>query len=127
MQLHEIQNKSPSWQLVEATGIKTPSIHIEHLEDLIFNSGYAGALAALDYVESLRVMLAEGTGTTTQLTVKWDGSPAIICGIDPSDSKFFVGTKSVFAKGEPKRCKKAADIDKWYSAQPELAAKLLAT
>ena len=125
MQLHEIQNKSPSWQLVEATGIKTPSIHIEHLEDLIFNSGYAGALAALDYVESLRVMLAEGTGTTTQLTVKWDGSPAIICGIDPSDSKFFVGTKSVFAKGEPKRCKNAADIDKWYAPQPELAAKLL--
>jgi hypothetical protein len=97
------------------------------LEDLIFNSGYAGAHAALDYVESLRVMLAEGTGTTTQLTVKWDGSPAIICGIDPSDSKFFVGTKSVFAKGEPKRCKKAADIDNWYSAQPELAAKLLAS
>ena len=125
MQLHEIQNKSPSWQLVEATGIKTPSIHIEHLEDLIFNSGYVGAQAALNYVESLRAMLAEGTGTTTQLTVKWDGAPAIICGIDPSDSKFFIGTKSVFAKGEPKRCKNAADIDKWYSAQPELATKLL--
>ena len=45
----------------------------EHLEDLIFNSGYAGAQAALDYVESLRQMLAEGTGTTTKLTVKWDG------------------------------------------------------
>ena len=125
MQLHEIQNKSPSWQLVEATGIKTPSIHIEHLEDLIFNSGYVGAQAALNYVESLRAMLAEGTGATTQLTVKWDGAPAIICGIDPSDSKFFIGTKSVFAKGEPKRCKNAADIDKWYSAQPELATKLL--
>jgi len=104
---------------------KALSMHIEHLEDLIFNSGYAGALAALDYVESLRAMLAEGTGTTTQLTVKWDGAPAIICGIDPSDSKFFIGTKSVFAKGEPKRCKNAADIDKWYSAQPELATKLL--
>ena len=127
MKLFEIKKQTPQWLLAEATGIKTPSIHIEHLEDLIFNSGYAGAHAALDYVESLRVMLAEGTGTTTQLTVKWDGSPAIICGIDPSDSKFFVGTKSVFAKGEPKRCKKAADIDNWYSAQPELAAKLLAS
>ena len=123
MQLHEIQNKSPSWMLVES---KALSMHIEHLEDLIFNSGYVGAQAALNYVESLRAMLAEGTGTTTQLTVKWDGAPAIICGIDPSDSKFFVGTKSVFAKGEPKRCKNAADIEKWYAPQPELAAKLTA-
>ena len=126
MKLFEIKKQTPQWLLAEAvTGAKAVNPHLEHLEDLIFNSGYAGALAALDYVESLRVMLAEGTGTTTQLTVKWDGAPAIICGIDPSDSKFFIGTKSVFAKGEPKRCKTAADIDKWYSAQPELATKLL--
>jgi len=96
----------------------------EHLEDLIFNSGYAGAQAALDYVESLRQMLAEGTGTTTKLTVKWDGSPAIVCGIDPDDGKFFVGTKSVFSKGEPKRCKSEKDIEKWYGDKPELAANL---
>jgi hypothetical protein len=125
MKLFEIKKQTPQWLLAEAAGAKAVNPHLEHLEDLIFNSGYAGALAALDYVESLRAMLAEGTGTTTQLTVKWDGAPAIICGIDPSDSKFFIGTKSVFAKGEPKRCKNAADIDKWYSAQPELATKLL--
>ena len=125
MKLFEIKKLTPQWLLAEATGAKGINPHIEHLEDLIFNSGYVGAQAALNYVESLRAMLAEGTGTTTQLTVKWDGAPAIICGIDPSDSKFFIGTKSVFAKGEPKRCKNAADIDKWYSAQPELATKLL--
>lgn len=110
--------------LVE-TALKGINPHLEHVEDLIFNSGYAGAVAALDHIESLRCMLGEGTGTTTQLTVKWDGSPAIICGIDPSDSKFFVGTKSVFAKGEPKRCKNDNDINNWYDAQPELAAKLM--
>ena len=125
MKLFEIKKLTPQWLLAEATATKGVNPHIEHLEDLIFNSGYVGAQAALNYVESLRAMLAEGTGTTTQLTVKWDGAPAIICGIDPSDSKFFIGTKSVFAKGEPKRCKNAADIDKWYSAQPELATKLL--
>lgn len=126
MKLFEIKKQTPQWLLAEAApSAKGVNPHIEHLEDLIFNSGYAGAEAALNYIESLRAMLAEGTGTTTQLTVKWDGAPAIICGIDPSDSKFFVGTKSVFAKGEPKRCKNAKDIEKWYSAQPELAAKLL--
>ena len=93
----------------------------EHLEDLVFNAGYAGAISALDYIESLRGMLAEGTGTTTKLTVKWDGSPAIICGIDPKDGKFFVGTKSVFAKAEPKICKSTRDIEKFYGDQPELA------
>jgi hypothetical protein len=93
----------------------------EHLEDLIFNKGYAGAEEALNYIDSLRHMLAEGTGTTTQLTVKWDGSPAIICGIDPEDSKFFVGTKAVFSKGEPKRAKSTKQIQGWYGDQPELA------
>ena len=93
----------------------------EHVEDLIFNNGYAGAVEALDFIESLRHMLAEGTGTTTKLTVKWDGSPAIICGIDPADSKFFVGTKSVFAKGEPKLCKSTRDIQQFYGDKPELA------
>lgn len=122
MNLFEIKKEEPSWLLTESAS--APKIHIEHLEDLIFNSGYAGAQSALDQVESLRQMLAEGTGTTTKLTVKWDGAPAIICGIDPSDSKFFVGTKSVFAKGEPKRCKSTKDINNWYSEQPELAAKL---
>ena len=120
MKLFEIKKETPTWLLTESA----KNTHLEHLEDLIFNSGYAGAIEALNYVESLRQMLAEGTGTTTQLTVKWDGSPAIICGIDPSDSKFFVGTKSVFAKGEPKRCKTENDVQKWYSEQPELASKL---
>mgnify|MGYP003352774720 CR=1 FL=1 len=36
---------------------------------------------------------------------KMDGAPAIICGTDPVDGKFFVGTKSVFSKTEPKLCK----------------------
>ena len=65
-------------------------------------------------------MLAEGTGTTTKLTVKWDGSPAIICGIDPKDSRFFVGTKAVFSK-DSKACKTINDIKRFYGDQPELA------
>ena len=115
MQLYEIKKQTPNFLLTESK-----NVHLEHLEDLVFNNGYAGAVAALDYVESLRHMLAEGTGTTTKLTVKWDGSPAIICGTDPKDGRFFVGTKSVFAKAEPKVCKTARDIERFYGDQPEL-------
>lgn len=120
MKLFEIKRETPNWLLTESA----KNVHLEHLEDLVFNSGHAGALAALDYIESLRHMLAEGTGTTTQLTVKWDGSPAIICGIDPADGRFFVGTKSVFAKGEPKLCKTVNNIQQWYGDVPDLANKL---
>jgi len=119
MKLFEIKKQIPQWLLTESK-----NTHLEHLEDLIFNQGYQGAIGALDYIESLRQMLAEGTGATTKLTVKWDGSPAIICGTDPADGRFFVGTKSVFAKGEPKVCKTEKNIDKWYGEQPELADKL---
>jgi hypothetical protein len=119
MKLFEIKKQTPAFLLNESK-----NTHLEHLEDLVFNSGYAGAVSALDYIESLRGMLAEGTGTTTKLTVKWDGSPAIICGIDPADSKFFVGTKSVFAKAEPKVCKTSRDVERFYGEQPELVAIL---
>jgi hypothetical protein len=124
MKLFEIKRQTPQWLLAEAAATK--NTHLEHLEDLIFNSGYAGAVAALDYIESLRAMLGEGTGTTTKLTVKWDGSPAIICGVDPADGKFFVGTKSVFAKGTPRRCKTTKDIQEFYPEQVELQELLLA-
>ena len=119
MKLFEIKRQTPAWLLTESK-----NVHLEHVEDLLFNNGYAGAEEALNYLDSLRHMLAEGTGTTTKLTVKWDGSPAIICGIDPDDGKFFVGTKSVFAKGEPKRCKSSKDVQNWYGEQPELAEML---
>lgn len=123
MKLFEVKNETPKWLLAEST----KNTHLEHLEDLIFNNGYAGAQRALDYVESLRSMLADGVGNTTKLTVKWDGSPAIVCGTDPADGKFFVGTKSVFNKVTPKLCKSIKDIEELYSEQPGLAEKLVSS
>ena len=118
MKLFEIKKKKPSWLLVESK-----NTHLEHLEDLIFNKGYQGAEEAVDYLESIRKMLATGTGSKTSVTVKWDGSPAIFCGTDPQDGKFFVGTKAVFSK-ESKACKTTKDIEKFYGDKPKLANKL---
>ncbi len=106
------------------TEAKSP--HMTHLEDLVLDSGYAGAVEALKYATGVRNMLSSGKGKASQVTVKWDGSPAIFVGIDPEDGKFFVGTKSALSKGTPKRIKSPADIEKFYSDIPELGVKLLA-
>lgn len=122
-QLQEKQNYLMSQYLIEKAVGK--NVHLEHLEDLVFNQGYEGAEAALVYIEQLVGMLNEGSGEVAKITTKWDGAPAIICGIDPADGRFFVGTKSVFAKTEPKLVKTKRDLDKWYKEQPGLYEKLL--
>ena len=74
------------------------NVHLEHLEDNILNNGVTGAREAIDFLRSLRNMLAGHTGTKMNVTTKWDGAPAIFAGTNPENGKFFVGTKSVFNK-----------------------------
>ena len=87
--------------------------HLEHLEDDIINRGAVGGENAVNFLKAVRNMLA-GSGKGTNMTVKWDGAPAIICGINPENGKFFVGTKSVFNK-TPKINYTARDIAKNHS------------
>src|SRR5210317_1423271 len=94
--------------------------HLEHLEDDIINRGATGGENAVNFLKAVRNMLA-GSGKGTNMTVKWDGAPAIICGINPENGKFFVGTKSVFNKN-PKVNYTSGDIRKNHSG--ELAEKL---
>ena len=75
--------------------------HLEHLEDNILNGGSQGGKEAVAFLRSLGDMLDQGMADT-RVTVKWDGAPAIICGVNPENGKFFVGTKSVFNKINPK-------------------------
>ena len=70
--------------------------HLEHLEDDIINRGSKGGVNAINFLKAVRDMLAGHSGTKINTTVKWDGAPAIICGVNPENGKFFVGTKSVF-------------------------------
>ena len=87
--------------------------HLEHLEDDIFNNGYAGANNAIGFLESLRDMLTTGHGgNDVKVTTKWDGAPAIVCG--RLEGRFFVGTKSVFNKTQPKICFDEEFIDLHY-------------
>ena len=70
--------------------------HLEHLEDEIINNGYEGGLNAVEFLKSLRNMLVGSSGRKVNVSVKWDGAPAVICGVNPENGKFFVGSKSVF-------------------------------
>jgi hypothetical protein len=90
--------------------------HLEHLEDNIFNKGFAGAKEAINYLYSLHEMLEGHAKAPVSITTKWDGAPAVVCGKDPATGKFFVGTKGVFAK-EPKMNFSVADIKKNHEAE----------
>ncbi len=99
------------------------NLHLEHLEDEILNGGVNGAMESIKMLEDLGKFLSQDGNSNLKITTKFDGAPAIVCGIDPSDNKFFVGTKSVFAKTEPKIMKTREQISQTYNG--ELASKLM--
>ena len=84
--------------------------HLEHLEDDILNNGLKGGQNALNFLGSLMTMLQSNTRSSMNVTVKWDGAPAVFAGTNPDNGKFFVGTKSIFNK-TPKINYTNADID----------------
>ena len=95
--------------------------HLEHLEDEMLNYGVEGCKAAVSFLKELKKMLGHQESAGFMQT-KWDGAPSVICGTDPQTGMFFVGTKSVFAKTNPKLCYSEEQIDGWYEG--DLAEKL---
>ena len=73
--------------------------HQEHPEDTILT----GDLSVLDW------FTAAGA-----LSVKIDGAPAIVWGIDPATGTFFVGTKAVFNKKKIRIAHSHDEIDQHY-------------
>jgi hypothetical protein len=76
--------------------------HLEHPEDTILT----GDLSCLDW------FIAPGT-----LSVKIDGAPAIVWGIDPANGEFFVGTKAVFNKKKIRIAHSHEEIDQHYQGE----------
>ena len=95
--------------------------HLEHLEDEMLNYGVDGCMAAVSFLKELRKMMGQQESSGFMQT-KWDGAPSVICGTDPNTGMFFVGTKSVFNKTDPKLCYSEEQIDGWYEG--DLAEKL---
>ena len=79
-----------------------------HIEDKVLYGGVDGTRQAILALRSLRDMLkGEDDG---KVSVKWDGAPAVFCGVDPNDGRFFVAKKGIFNK-TPKIYKSNSDID----------------
>ena len=97
------------------------NLHMEHLEDEVLNHGVEGTRGAINFLQGLRDMLAGNSDASVDVTVKWDGAPAVFAGYNPENDRFFVGTKGVFAKNA-KINYTEADIDENHSGG--LASKL---
>jgi hypothetical protein len=98
------------------------NVHMTHIEDRVIYAGVKGAREAIFALRSLRDMLAGNTNSSTNVTVKWDGAPAVFAGIDPSDGQFFVAKKGIFNK-DPKVYKSEAEVRADTSG--DLAEKLV--
>ncbi len=86
------------------------NVHMTHIEDRVLYGGVKGAREAIFALRGMRDMLAGQSSKTTDVTVKWDGAPAVFAGIDPRDGQFFVAKKGIFNK-DPKVYKSHKDID----------------
>ena len=98
--------------------------HMEHAEDDVLNYGVQGTRNSINALRAVRDMLSGNSAKKVDVTVKWDGAPAIFAGQDPRDGRFFVAKKGIFNK-DPKVYKTPADIDADTSG--DLADKLKAT
>jgi hypothetical protein len=78
------------------------NIHLEHAEDSILT----GDLSVLDWFTE-----------PGNLSVKIDGAPAIVWGIDPANGEFFVGTKAVFNKKKIRIAHNHEEIDAFYQGE----------
>ena len=78
--------------------------HLTHIEDAVLEGGVAGTRNAIQFLISLRDMFADDGKTISEargsliLRTKFDGAPALYAGTNPENGRFFVGSKSIFAK-----------------------------
>ena len=110
--------------LIEDVLLEFKRTHLEHIEDVIITDGYNGGKAVIDYFRGLLVTLQGTSSEAVQVSVKWDGAPAVVCGTHPETGRFFVGTKSVFNPGTPKINYTKSDIAKNHGTEV-LGQKLL--
>jgi hypothetical protein len=84
--------------LIEDVLLEFKRTHLEHIEDIIITDGFEGGQAVIEYFRGLLLTLKGTSSEAISVSVKWDGAPAVVCGTHPETGKFFVATKSAFAK-----------------------------
>jgi len=103
------------------------NLHLMHLEDQVIYGGVEGTRQAINALRSMRDLLSGNSRGNMNITVKYDGAPAVFCGYvpkgEPNEGKFFVAKKGLFNK-DPKYYTSNAEINADTSG--DLAAKLRA-
>ena len=89
-----------------------PNTHLEHVEDLVLT----GDLSAIDALYD----------NQSFISVKIDGSPAIVWGTHPENGEFFVCTKAAFNKQKVRICYNEEDIFTHFGHQPSVVKLLIA-
>ena len=92
------------------------NVHLEHIEDMVFNEGVAGTRNAILFLRSIRDMLSGASSRSINITTKWDGAPAIFAGVDPADGAFFVAKKGLF-NADPQMYKTVEDVKSKLSGE----------
>ena len=92
------------------------NVHLEHIEDMVFNEGVAGTRNAILFLRSIRDMLSGDSSRSVNITTKWDGAPAIFAGVDPADGAFFVAKKGLF-NADPQMYKTVEDVKSKLSGE----------
>jgi len=108
----------------ESAGAEEPRQikHLTHVEDRPLQNGSKGTEHAISSLKSAAEHIKSGK-KSSELTTKYDGSPALVYGHHPETGKFFVASKSAFNK-TPKINYTNADIEKNHGHAPGLADKL---
>ena len=96
--------------------------HIHHAEDRPLMHGHAGFEHAYGALHQAHEHIKAGH-KSSNLTMKYDGSPSIVFGHHPSNGKFFVASKSAFNKN-PKINHTEKDIEKNHGHAPGLVKTL---
>lgn len=96
--------------------------HLTHVEDRPLQNGESGAEHAISSLSAAADHIKKGK-KTSELTTKYDGSPAIVYGHHPKNGKFFVASKSAFNK-TPKINYTPKDIETNHGHAPGLVSKL---
>ena len=97
--------------------------HLQHIEDVILVDGHKGGVAVIEYFQGILQTLQGSADQPINVSVKWDGAPAVVCGTNPENGKWFVGTKGVFGK-TPKLNYTKDDISRNHGTD-DLGQKLL--
>jgi len=96
--------------------------HITHAEDRPLMHGHDGFEHAVGALEKAHAQIKSGQ-QSSNLTMKYDGSPSLVFGHHPKTGKFFVATKSAFNK-DPKINHTNADIERNHGHAPGLVKTL---